>query len=152
MIGISPKIEQGKAITLKTENRLTASKNLKATQINAKNDDKTSKNEVLSVEYVKNYIISQAKAENVSTTIVSWIVSKESQWGQRMVGDDGASLGVWMWDIQKNPWVSRSCALSLTCSTRLALDWLKEGKQNKWTTWRFRCIWYSKENPPDCKK
>lgn len=101
---------------------------------------------------IKSYILSRAKAENVSTTIVSWIVEHESQWGRRMVGDDGKSLGIWMIDRQYHPNISEQCADSMTCSTRVSLEWLKQGKQDMWSTWRLRCSLYPKENPPGCKK
>ena len=119
---------------------IIASKPVK-TQINAKN----------STEYIKSYILSQAKAENVSTTIVSWIVEHESQWGRRMVGDDGKSLGIWMIDRQYHPNISEQCANSMTCSTRVSLEWLKQGKQDIWSTWRLRCTLYPTENPPGCE-
>ena len=104
-----------------------------------------------SQESVENYVLEQAKAENVSTTIVKWIVGKESHFGQRLVGDDATSLGPWQFNLVQTPSISESCAMDLKCSTSLALAWLRAGKENKWSSWKYRCLWYSKENPPDCK-
>ena len=99
---------------------------------------------------IKEYILEQAKAENVSTTIVSWIVSKESQWGLHTIGDDGISLGPWQINVKANADVSAQCAENLTCSTRVSLEWLKQGRQEKWSTWKHRCGWFRDRNPPDC--
>ena len=111
---------------------------------------KTQLNAEYSPEYIKSYILSQAKAENVSTTIVSWIVEHESQWGQKMVGDDGNSLGIWMISRIWHPEVSQQCAMDMKCSTQFSLNLLKKGQADQWSTWRLRCILYKGQNPPGC--
>ena len=110
------------------------------------------KMEALSPDSVRDYILGEAEKVGVDKNIVSWIVYRESQWGKRMVGDDGISLGVWQINVVANPQISRACAMDLKCSTRVSLGWLKQGLQNKWSTWKYRCTWFKKENPPDCKK
>jgi hypothetical protein len=62
-----------------------------------------------------------------------------------MEGDDGDSIGTWMWDLKQNPWMTKSCALDLACSTRFALVWLKEGKENRWSTWACKYVWFYKD-------
>lgn len=110
------------------------------TQINAKYNE----------EQIKNYILSQAKAENVSTTIISWIVQHESQWGQKMVGDDGNSRGIWMISRIWHPEVSQQCAMDMKCSTQFSLNLIKKGQADQWSTWRLRCVLYKDQNPPGC--
>ena len=104
--------------------------------------------EVLNPYEVEKYIISQAKADNVNLTVVKWIVSHESQWGQNLIGDDGESLGPWMISHTWHPEVGRQCSLNLQCSTAWSLAYLKSGHQNEWSTWRLRFKLYPKENPP----
>jgi hypothetical protein len=102
---------------------------------------------------IKSYIIQEAKAAHVNLIQVEWIAKHESQWGQRTVGDvnNGLSLGVWQINLKRNPSISVQCALSTICATRQALVWLKEGRANKWATWRFRCSLYPKDDPPGCR-
>ena len=101
---------------------------------------------------IKAYIIQQAKAEHVNLTIATWIVSHESRWGLQTLGDvdNGVSVGVWQINLARNENVSRQCAESVICSTRLSFAWLKKGEASKWSSWRFRCLWFRDENPPDC--
>ena len=111
---------------------------------------KTQLNTRYSPEQVKSYILSQAKAENINLTLVSWIVQHESQWGQKMVGDDGNSRGIWMISRIWHPEVSQQCAMDLKCSTRFSLNLIKRGEANQWSTWRLRCVLYKGQNPPEC--
>ncbi len=138
--------------SISSYNAITAPKTQKAYILpsNTETSLKTQLNGKNSVEYIKSYILSQAKAENVSTTIVAWIVQRESQWGQRMFGDDGNSRGIWMISRIWHPEVSQQCAMDLKCSTQFALNLIKKGGQNQWSSWRLRCVWYKNDNPPDC--
>jgi hypothetical protein len=128
---------------LKTPKVPYSEKTIKTPQ-NAKSDEIG----ISGQESVENYVVKEAKKEGVNENIVTWIVGHESQFGKRVVGDDGISLGVWQFNIKTNPGISRECAMDLKCSTQLALNWLKAGKINKWSTWKFRCKWY--QDAPDC--
>lgn len=96
------------------------------------------------------YVVEQAKKVGVNPIIAEWIVGHESQYGQNLIGDDGQSLGYWMISKEYHPEVPTSCSQDLQCSTSWSLNWIKQGNQDQWTTWRFRCKWYPKENPPYC--
>ena len=107
---------------------------------------------ILPSSTVENYIVEQAEIEGVSETVVKWIVSHESQWGQRIVGDNGNSRGDWMISRIYHPEVSDWCSFNLQCSTAWSLNWIKKGNENQWTTYRLRCKLYPKDNPPNCNE
>lgn len=67
-----------------------------------------------------------------------------------MRGDDGQSRGYWMISDVYHPEVSTACADDLACSTDWSLQWIAAGHIDQWSTWKYRCTWYPKENPPDC--
>jgi hypothetical protein len=82
------------------------------------------------------------------TTTQLWIVSHESQDGQRMRGDDGQSRGWWMISSIYHPEASTACADDLACSTDWSLKWILAGHISQWSTWKYRFEWYADQNPP----
>lgn len=94
------------------------------------------------------YIRKEAIAYGVKPTDALWIVSHESQDGQRMRGDDGQSRGYWMISSIWHPEVSIACADDLQCSTAWSLKWILAGHISQWSTWRLRFKLYPQENPP----
>ena len=98
-----------------------------------------------SPEYVKEYVAQQAKVEGVNVQKVLWILNKESQDGQRMTGDDGMSRGYFMIDRKYHPEVSDACAMDLKCSLQFALNLIKSGQINQFSTYKFCRKFY-----PDC--
>jgi hypothetical protein len=104
----------------------------------------------INVSEVQNYVLEQAEALGVSSTEVAFIVSHESGWGARTMGDDGQSIGVFQISRVWHPEVPISCSESLVCSTNWALHWILSGHINQWTTWRLRCKLYPYDHPPGC--
>lgn len=93
-------------------------------------------------EQIRQYVDNAAGQAGVNPLIAEWIIQHESQWNPGAVGDNGISLGLWQFNIQANPNISKDCALDYQCSTKMALQWILDGKINKWSSWRFRHIWY----------
>jgi hypothetical protein len=100
-----------------------------------------------SPDTVKTYVISQAKEHGVNPIKADWIISHESQYGQRLIGDSGKSIGPWQFNLEANKDISRDCALDLKCSTHLAFQWIADGKINAWSVWKMRHQWF--ESAPD---
>jgi hypothetical protein len=96
---------------------------------------------------VKSYVISQARIHGINPVKADFIISHESQYGQRVIGDSGKSIGPWQFNLEANPTISRDCVLDLKCSTHLAFQWIADGKINAWSVWRMRHKWY--EDAPD---
>jgi len=95
-----------------------------------------------SPDEVRSFVYQKARAGGVNPAYAVFIVSKESQFGRNMIGDDGKSVGYWQFNLQANPEISRSCAMDLKCSTDLALNWILKGKIMEWSTFRFCRKWY----------
>lgn len=110
----------------------------------------TVSNKIDSTSTVKQYVEAQAKLLGVSIIPVDWILDHESQDGTNMKGDDGKSIGYWMIYLAKHPEVSYACAMNLQCSTQWTLTQILKGNINWWTTWKYRCTWFAKQNPPSC--
>ena len=99
---------------------------------------------------IRNYIVQKAIEHGVSSTKALYIVEKESGFGFRngkfnpaIEGPEkvGSSWGIWQfWD--QNDGFNKDCAIDPICSTELAMQWLKSGKENRWSTWRMRKDWY----------
>lgn len=106
------------------------------------------RNPIVIPSSVRSYVEKQSIIFGVNPIDTLFIVSHESQDCQNMSGDDGISIGCWMFNLKANPQISKACAMDLPCSTKLALSWIVAGKINKWSTWRFRCEWYA--DAPDC--
>jgi hypothetical protein len=100
------------------------------------------------IPYSSQYIVQTAKEYGINPIDALFIIGKESQDCVNLSGDDGISIGYWMFNLKANPQVSYSCASNFECSTNLAMKWISEGKINAWSTWRFRCKWYA--DAPDC--
>jgi len=98
-----------------------------------------------SPEYIKNYVYQESKKVGVNPVISLWILDKESQNGQRMTGDDGMSRGYFMIDRKYHPEVSDACAMDLKCSLQFALNLIKSGQINQFSTYKFCRKFY-----PDC--
>lgn len=103
---------------------------------------------VLTPAYVKEYVTEQAIKVGVDPLRVQWIVSHESQYCQRMSGDDGQSIGCWMISLKWHPEVDLACSKDLACSTAWSLKHIKDGYINEWSTWRLRFKLYPNEKPP----
>ena len=104
--------------------------------------------EPMATSSVAAYVRQEAIAYGVNPTDALWIVSHESQDGQRMRGDDGQSRGYWMISEKYHPEVSTACADDLQCSTAWSLKWILAGHISQWSTWRLRFKLYPNENPP----
>lgn len=111
--------------------------------------------QTLSKEEVRAFVLREAKVYGVNPARPLWIIDHESQdcwqkgyYDPALTGDDGISVGCFQFNIKANPRISRSCAENLSCSTKLAMQWILRGKINAWTTWFYRFIWYPNENPP----
>ena len=124
----------------------TAPPTVKAPQ-KAESSQKT----LIQTSSIREYVVEQANIYGVDPIKALWIVSHESQMGQNLEGDDGQSLGYWMISTVYHPEVGRACSLNLQCSTSWSLNWIKKGNINQWSTWKYRCKWYIKENPPECQ-
>ena len=89
--------------------------------------------------YVRAYVMSRAKEAGVNPTKVDWIVGHESQYGQHLVGPEPnhtTSYGYWQFN-DANADFDYACAMNLVCSTNLALEWIKAGKIDRWSTYRL---------------
>jgi hypothetical protein len=94
---------------------------------------------ITTADYIKNYVLTQAKAENINPIIVSYIVSHESQWRSWKTGDDGNSRGLWQISKIYHPEVSDVCAYDYRCSTLWSLNWIKKGNIGQWSTFKEYC-------------
>ncbi len=94
------------------------------------------------------YVATIAAHYGVNPVDALFILKHESQDCVNMSGDDGISIGCWMFNLKANPEVPYACAEDLECSTNLAMQWIVAGRINAWSTWRFRCTWY--KDAPDC--
>jgi hypothetical protein len=99
---------------------------------------------------VKGYVLNRAKELGVNPIVAAFIVSHESQWDPTKTGDDGNSRGLWQISSIWHPEVSDACAYNVECSTNWSLEQILHGHIEEWSTWRFRCKWYAKQDPPDC--
>lgn len=99
---------------------------------------------------VDRYVRAEAIEYGVNPEIASFIVSHESQDGRNLIGDDGNSRGPWMISRIYHPEVSYACAMDLKCSTEWSLKHILAGYLSEWSTWRFRCKFYPRDNPPNC--
>jgi hypothetical protein len=98
---------------------------------------------------LKSYIEADARKSGVPPRLATWIVEHESQWNPHKIGDDGKSQGLWQFNRRWHPEISKRCAFSVSCSTHFAMRLLAAGKQEMWTTWKYRCERYS--DAPDCR-
>jgi hypothetical protein len=96
------------------------------------------------VDDVKAFIVAQAVKYDVPTETAIWIVGHESQFDWRFgrfdpaeVGDDGNSIGTWQISVIYHPEVPVTCSASLECSTDWAMQQLKAGRANTWSTYRL---------------
>jgi hypothetical protein len=100
---------------------------------------------------VREYVAEQAKLAGINVTDALWVIDHESQDGQNLYGDDGNSLGYFQISTIYQPQVGKECSLSLPCSTAFFISSVKKGNINWWTTFKYRCKWFPKDNPPECK-
>ena len=91
---------------------------------------------------IKDYLIAEARKAGVDENKVIWIVEHESMYNLQAIGDGGHSRGLWQIHQPSNPEVTIECAFDLECSTKWSLKQIKQGHINKWSAWRFRCVWY----------
>jgi len=106
----------------------------------------------LTIDDVKQYIVSEAKEYGVNPTIALFIVSHESQNCKNLIVPEkngSISYGCWMFN-NRNPDFDYACVMSMECSTNLAMQWILDGRLNRWTTWSERCKLYPYDNPPNC--
>jgi hypothetical protein len=92
--------------------------------------------------FLKNYLISEAKRNGIDTQKALFIVEKESNFHSDAVGDSGKSYGLWQFNIAANKNITKKCALDIQCSTKLAMKWLKAGKENHWSVFKNCEQWY----------
>lgn len=91
-------------------------------------------------EIIKTYIREQAVKNGVNPETALFIAEKESQFDPTKIGDNGISAGLWQFNLQANPSISYKCAIDWVCSTQLAMKWIKEGKINAWSVWKYRSL------------
>jgi hypothetical protein len=91
------------------------------------------------------YIESAAKIAGVDPRVASWIVSHESQYDLKALGDNGDSRGIWQINKTWHPEVSDRCAYDLECSTEWSLGRIAAGNAHEWSTWK-----YCRERFDDC--
>lgn len=104
----------------------------------------------LSPQQVADFVSEEAVHYGVNPADALWIVGHESEdcWQEgyydpALKGDGGKSVGCWQFNLNANPQVSYACAADLKCSTELAMQWILDGKIDKWSTWVYRDIWYA---------
>ena len=106
-----------------------------------------------SQEDVRTYIIQMADYYGIDHFKVLFIAQHESRFGWQNGYFDpairgpekiGASYGVWQF-YNQNKGFNKACATDLQCSTRQAMEWLKDGRENEWSAWRFRYQFYKDE-------
>ena len=104
----------------------------------------------ISPSQAREYVATQAKKAGVNVEKALWVLSRESQDGQRMIGDDGIcrdprsvnygkktqSMGWFMINNCYHPEISEQFADNLTSSTQFFLSYVLAGKIDQWTTMR----------------
>jgi hypothetical protein len=113
--------------------------------------------QTLNPTQVRAYVEGVAVADGVNPVDALWILDHESEdcWQEgyydpALVAHEPngtESYGCFQFN-SANPDFDLSCADDLTCSTNLAMQWILEGKINRWSTWRLRCEWFA--DAPDC--
>ena len=122
------------------------------------NFDDTEKIKRNMAEIVRNYVYYSAVASGVDPDKAIFIVRHESNFDFYAIGDTEKicprngkpmrSVGLWQFEINcYNTDISEAEALSVASSTAIAFQWLKEGKENRWSVWRFCHEWFSKTCP-----
>ncbi len=94
-------------------------------------------------EVIRSYIKEKATEKGVDPRKALFIAEHESQFNPNAIGDSGISFGVWQFNLKANPHISKKCALDYKCSTEIAINWLANGKENMWSVWRMRKLWYN---------
>ena len=103
---------------------------------------------------VRQYISSEAQCHGIPASEALFIAGHESQFGFRDAynpairgkePDGSTSRGIWQINNRSHSEVSDACADSLSCSTEWAMEQLKNGKDDMWSTWRFRAALYADE-------
>lgn len=94
---------------------------------------------------VPGYVLSAARAAGVNPHVATWIVSHESRYHPKALGDGGDSRGIWQINKVWHPEVSDKCAFDVRCSTDWSLRRLAQGNAKEWSTWK-----YCRERFDDC--
>ena len=94
---------------------------------------------------VRGYIREEAIKHGVEPDKALFIAEHESQFNPGAIGDSGISFGVWQFNLKANPYILKECALDYKCSTEIAMNWLVDGKENSWSVWRMRNLWYNEK-------
>ena len=109
-------------------------------------------------ELAKKFITAEAIKNNIDPVLANWIVKKESNFSPNAVGDTDKtclikgknfgkqlkSVGYWQFEINcYNTEISEQEALSVPASTAIAMKWLKEGKQNRWSVVSHCKKWFT---------
>ena len=96
-------------------------------------------------EAIRSYIKEKAAEKGVDPRKALFIAEHESQFNPNAIGDSGISFGVWQFNLRANPHIPKECALDYKCSTEIAMNWLADGKENSWSVWRMRNLWYNEK-------
>ena len=94
-------------------------------------------------EEAREYVALEAKKAGVNVSKSLWVLDHESEDGNRMIGDDGQSIGWFQISRKYHPEISVSCAMSLPCSTSFFLQSVLRGKITEWTTYKYCRKWYA---------
>ena len=108
-------------------------------------------------EVTKEYVRLTALASGVNPQVALWIVKKESNFDPNVIGDTKEALcpvgpnkgkiqrarGIFQLSDCWHPNISDEVAFSVASSTAIAMKWLKEGKENWWSVFRFCREWYT---------
>lgn len=90
----------------------------------------------------KSYIAKEAEIKGINPSLALCIVTHESNFNENAKGDDkGSSYSRSWWQISNkwHPEVSDETAYSLEKSTEWALERIKEGYVNEWSTRKTYC-------------
>ncbi len=112
----------------------------------------------ISSSTIKEFIISKAIENGISTTTALWIVRKESNFETDRIGDGGKickrngkplkSVGLWQIEINcYNEEVSEEFAKDISSSTEWAMKQIKRGNYKIWSVWKNCQKWFPKECP-----
>lgn len=95
------------------------------------------------------FVSGMAKIYGVDEQIALWITKKEStyawagnRFNPRILGDDGNSRGLWQISKRWHPEVSDAVAFDIVSSTIWAMEHIRAGNTNEWTTYKFCRKWY----------
>ena len=102
---------------------------------------------------VRGYVRDMCAWAGQDTFKCLFIIQHESQFGFRGATFDpairgpekiGASWGLAQF-YDQNKGFNKACATDIQCSIRQMTQWLKDGRENEWSSWRFRYEWYKDE-------